>query len=63
MKSLDGVTADIEKILKDNNAKTGYEMVFPQYNVLPDEVKLAISVLNKHGMIIRFVLKQGTPDK
>lgn len=58
MKSLDGVSADMEKLLKDNNAKTSYEMVFPQYNVLPDEVKLAISVLSKHGMVIRFVIKQ-----
>lgn len=52
----DSAQKEIDTILKKHNLRSGYEMVFPQYRILPDEVKLAISVLSKHGMIIRFTL-------
>ena len=49
---------EIQAILDKYNLKIGYDIHFPMYNQLPDEVKLALSVLHKHGMKIVFVLKQ-----
>lgn len=52
--------ASIEKQMKEwlanNNVQIGYEVSFPVYNILPDEVKLAYSILIKHGMNIRILL-------
>jgi len=52
-------TADkeIQVILKKYNLKMGYEITFPIYNILPDEVQLALKVLAKHGMKIIFTLE------
>jgi len=45
------------KLLKDNNMTLGYEFDFPMYKILPDEVRLAMSVLNNHGMKVLVTLK------
>ena len=48
---------EITDILDKKNLEIGYEISFPTYKILPDEVKLALSVLGKHGMKISFILK------
>ena len=51
---------EIEKQVKDltdkNNFEIGYKIDFPIYRILPDEVKLALNILNKYGMVIKIVL-------
>lgn len=50
----------IQKILTEHKLKYGWSYVFPRYTELPDvpdEVKLAISVLERHGMKILVTLK------
>lgn len=39
---------------KKYHLKVNITMKFPQYNILPDEVKLAILVLQRHGMEFGF---------
>ncbi len=48
----------IEQILKDNKLKIDYEILFPNFDQLPQEVELALTILKKKGMKIRFVLKE-----
>lgn len=48
---------EIQKILDRNNLKLGYTFEFPIYKILPDEVKLALSVLKNHGMRVVIELK------
>lgn len=43
---------EIETILNKYNLKYGYILDFPKYRELPDEVKLALSVINNHGVAI-----------
>lgn len=49
---------EIREILKRHKLKIGYQISFPMYKILPDEVKLALSVLVKHGMKITILLKE-----
>lgn len=53
---------EIQTILKKHNAKLGYEITFPIYRELPDEVKLALKVLGRHGMKISITIKQDLPS-
>ncbi len=48
----------IEQILKNNKLKIDYEILFPNFDQLPQEVELALTILKKKGMKIRFVLKE-----
>ncbi len=48
---------EINSILNKYNLKIGYEVAFPLYKSLPEEVKLALLVLSKHEMKIIMVLK------
>lgn len=48
---------EIEAVLKKYKVKTGFFINFPQYKILPDEVKLALIILDKHGMEIQLTLK------
>ena len=34
----------------------GYTLDFPIYKILPDEVKLALKILGKHGMVVKIIL-------
>lgn len=43
---------EIQKILRDGNIKLGYQVDFPNYKILPEEVQLALKVLSRHGMRI-----------
>lgn len=47
----------INEILEKNNLKLNYQISFPTYRIIPDEVRLALSVLAKHGMKITFTLE------
>ena len=60
---IDKVTKEIFTLVKNNNLIIGFDMQFPIYKILPDEVKLAVSVLEKHGMKIVLTLneKPSTP--
>ena len=48
---------EILKIIKENNLKLGYDIQFPRYRILPDEVKLALSVLQTHGMKVLITIE------
>lgn len=48
----------IRDLLKKNGYKIGYNLSFPIYRILPDEVQLALGVLQKHGMVIQMTLEQ-----
>ena len=53
---IDTADKEIKAILKKHNLKIGYQITFPLYKQLPDEVQLALSVLAKHKMKISFIL-------
>lgn len=55
---MDEAEKQIKEILEKNKLTYGYEISFPMYRILPDEVKLALSVLKKNGMKISVVLKK-----
>jgi hypothetical protein len=55
--SLKSAQDELEGVLKKHNVSLQYEVVFPMYKRLPDEVQLALKVLMRHGMTIRFLLK------
>ena len=55
---MDSAEKQIKDILEKEKLKFGYEISFPMYRITPDEVKLALSVLKKHGMKISVVLKK-----
>jgi len=57
MTGIDIAEDKIQEILKEQNLKMGYEVLFPMYKILPDEVKLALAVLQRHGMKIIFTIK------
>ena len=48
---------ELQDILKKYNLVFGYNLDFPMYKILPDEVKLALKILVKHGMKIVVSLK------
>lgn len=56
--TIEEAEAQIQNALKESGMKLGYQMVFPMYNILPDEVKLALSVLHKNGMKIVVTLQK-----
>ena len=57
MKEEDAVREQLDRVLKSYNYKLGYEMEFPIYKILPDEVKLALLILQKHGMKVSITIK------
>jgi hypothetical protein len=48
---------ELDKILQKYDLGVGFKFDFPKYQTLPDEVKLAVSILIKHGLRIQFLLK------
>lgn len=54
----DEVKKQIFDLVKKNRMQLGFQIQFPIYNILPDEVKLAMNILSKHGMKISFTLEQ-----
>ena len=57
MSNIDQVKKEIQQILDESGLQYGYDISFPIYNIIPDEVKLAYSILLKHGMTVSVVLK------
>lgn len=55
-KTIDQLDKELQKFLDDNGAEIGYELVFPIYRIIPDEVKLALSVIAKHSMKVLITL-------
>lgn len=48
----------INKILRDNHLQIDFEISFPRFKTLPDEVKLALKIMEKYGMKISFILQE-----
>jgi hypothetical protein len=46
-------------LLKKHNLKIGAAIRFPQYNILPDDVVLAMKVLNNHGVQYHIVMQEA----
>jgi len=42
----------IDDLCKENKLVIRYRLNFPIYRIIPDDVKLAMNVLEKHGMTI-----------
>lgn len=63
MTQRDPVTEEIAQALKKHNLRINYEISFPRYNILPDEVRLALSVLKNHGMKITIALDEVNPKQ
>lgn len=42
----------IDKLLKENDCQIEYKIHFPMYKQLPEEVRLALIVLNNHKVQI-----------
>lgn len=62
----DAVQKEIEGILYKNNMKYGFVFKFPRYSELPElpeEVRLAMAVLGRHGMKISLVIKSQTGEQ
>lgn len=53
---------EAEKTIKAFTEKYGFELgykiEFPIYNILPDEVFLALKILGKHGMVVKIILNK-----
>jgi len=54
MKNIDLANKEVEAVLKKHGVAIEPQIDFPRYKKLPDEVLLAVSVLNKHGVKILF---------
>lgn len=52
------VIAEILQVAKVNGLAMNYKLCFPIYNILPPEVKLALKILDKHGMHIKLLLEE-----
>ena len=57
--NLEIVEKEIQAILIKNNCNISYSLDFPKYKILPDEVKLALKVLENNGMKVLFTLKEN----
>lgn len=54
---MDEAEKELQEVLKKYKAVIGFEISFPIYKQIPDEVTLALRIVKKHGMTISFVLK------
>jgi len=57
MTQIDPVIQKIAEDVSKQGFEFGYEISFPRYRIIPDEVRLALNVLKSHGMKISVVLK------
>jgi hypothetical protein len=48
--------AEMQAILTKYQMKYGYSFEFPRYRQLPDEVRLALSVLQTHGLQVNIII-------
>ena len=52
----DEVSKQILDLVNKEKMKIGFDLSFPIYRILPDEVQLALKVLGKHGMKISLTI-------
>ena len=57
MSGIDDADREIKAILDRYGVKLGFQMNFP-YDTPPDEVKLAVAVLLKHGLKVSFTIEK-----
>lgn len=50
----------LNELLKEMGCHLIYEFDFPQYKILPPEIKLALEVLKRNQMVVRIVLKANS---
>lgn len=53
---IERVVKEIKTLVEKEGLRISFNIDFPTYKQLPDEVKLSLSVLSKHGMTINFQL-------
>jgi len=56
-KNLIEANKELKALIESRKVEIGYEIGFPIYRILPDEVELAMKVLKRHGMTITIMLK------
>ena len=52
------VNKAIQSLLKKNSLVMDYNIDFPVYKQMPEEVQLALLVLTNHKMKIQFILRE-----
>ena len=57
MTQIDPVIQKVAEEVSRQGLEFGYEISFPRYNIIPDDVRLALNILKNHGMKISIVLK------
>lgn len=57
-KKVPPVDIAIQRVLEEYKSKLGYEISFPIYKIIPDEVKLALLILKRHGMTINITYEE-----
>ena len=55
---MNDIEEQIKELLEKNNCRLKYRLSFPRYNILPDEVKLALKILGKNGMNISIEVEE-----
>ena len=63
MKDQELAFKEIEEILKKYNLMIKYKLDFPVYKILPNEIKLALSILERHNMRVTFELRPKEQKK
>ena len=52
MNNIDTAESELRDLLKRNKVKLEYGFSFPHYTEIPDDIRLAISILKKHKLQI-----------
>lgn len=65
MDSIETANKEIQKVLDTYGLQYNFKLDFPVYRIIPDEVQLALRVIEKHKMRIKVFLnkKKDTPQK
>lgn len=65
MDSIETANKEIQKVLDTYGLQYNFKLDFPVYRIIPDEVQLALRVIEKHKMRIKVFLdkKKDKPQK
>lgn len=65
MDSIETANKEIQKVLDTYGLQYNFKLDFPVYRIIPDEVQLALRVIEKHKMRIKVFLdkKKDMPQK
>lgn len=65
MDSIETANKEIQKVLDTYGLRYNFKLDFPVYRIIPDEVQLALRVIEKYKMRIKVFLdkKKDTPQK